>query len=166
MEARFIAMYDEYFDDVYRYIYTKTGNKWDAEDVVSETFRKAYEKRACLVKEPNPKAWLLTVARNTAIDHYRKKKGIPIGDRLDFYPVPVPFSDPLEQWEERECLKKTLLCLPPEEMEIINLRYFANMRFKEIAAILQVQENFIRVKSGRIIKKVGLIIKKCLGGTE
>ncbi|AQQ54840.1 RNA polymerase sigma factor [Planococcus lenghuensis] len=122
MEARFIALYDEYFDDVYRYIYAKLGNKWDAEDVVSDTFRKAYEKRHWLEKEPNPKAWLLTVARNTAIDHYRKKKGVPIGDQLDFHLVPVPFSDPLEQWDEQECLKKTLLCLPSEEMEIINLR--------------------------------------------
>ena len=163
MEARFIALYDEYFDDVYRYIYTKLGNKWDAEDVVSETFRKAYEKRKFLEREPNPKAWLLTVARNTAIDHYRKKRGIPVGDHLEFQLMPVPFSDSLERREEQECLKKTLLCLPPEEMEIISIRYFANMRFKEIAAVLQMQENFIRVKSGRIVKKIGLIIKKCLG---
>lgn len=40
----FIHLYDQYYDDVYRYVYVKTGNKWDTEDIVSDIFRKAYEK--------------------------------------------------------------------------------------------------------------------------
>ncbi|MFJ8258224.1 hypothetical protein ACIQ4Z_13225 [Peribacillus asahii] len=43
MDDLFASMYDEYFDDVYRYVYVKTGNKWDTEDIVSDTFRKAEE---------------------------------------------------------------------------------------------------------------------------
>lgn len=39
MGEDFLNIYDQYFNDVYRYVYVKTGNKWDAEDIVSEIFR-------------------------------------------------------------------------------------------------------------------------------
>lgn len=42
----FKHIYEAYFDDVYRFVYVKTGNKWDADDIGSETFRKVYEKSA------------------------------------------------------------------------------------------------------------------------
>ena len=38
MEEGFLNLYDQYFNDVYRYVYVKTGNKWDAEDIVSDIF--------------------------------------------------------------------------------------------------------------------------------
>ncbi|KMY56130.1 DNA-directed RNA polymerase subunit sigma [Bacillus sp. FJAT-27231] len=156
-------MYDQYFDDMYRYIYVKTGNKWDTEDIVSEAFRKAYERFDSLQEETNHKAWLMTIARNTVIDYYRKKKNVLVGEDIELYTAPIPFDDPLEQVDELNCLKKSLQHLPREEMDIVNLRYFADMRFKEIAAVLQKPDNSIRVKTGRITKKIGLLIKKCLG---
>ena len=137
MDDQFARMYDEYFDDVYRYVYVKTGNRWDAEDIVSETFRKAYEKFSSLQEGTKSKSWLLTIARNNVIDFYRKKKGVLIGENIEFYFTPVPFEDPLEQSNEIDCLKKSLEHLPKEELEIVNLRYFADLKFKEIATILQ-----------------------------
>jgi RNA polymerase sigma factor (sigma-70 family) len=162
----FAVMYDQYFDDVYRYIYVKTGDKWDAEDIVSETFRKAYEKFVFLQEETNHKAWLMTIARNTIIDYYRKKKGVLVGENMELYLTPVPFVDPLEESDELECLRKSLHHLPKEEMEIVNLRYFTDLKFKEIAAMLKKLDDSIRVKSNRITKKIGLLIKKCLGEAQ
>lgn len=159
----FIQIYDEYFDDVYRYVYFKIGNKWDADDIVSEIFRKAYEKRSSFKEIENPKAWLLMIARNTVIDFYRKKKNILIGDEMEFYFNPLPFEDPFRESEEMECLKKSLNYLSKEDLEITNLRYFADLKFKEIADILDKTEQSLRVKSSRITKKLGLLVKKCLG---
>ncbi len=159
----FIQIYDEYFDDVYRYVYFKIGNKWDADDIVSEIFRKAYEKRSSFKEIENPKAWLLMIARNTVIDFYRKKKNILIGDEIEFYFNPLPFEDPFQESEEMERLKKSLNYLSKEDLEITNLRYFADLKFKEIADILDKTEQSLRVKSSRITKKLGLLVKKCLG---
>jgi RNA polymerase sigma factor (sigma-70 family) len=161
----FIELYDQYFDDVYRYVYVKTSNKWDAEDIVSETFRKAYEKQLSLKDVSNPKAWLFTIARNSVIDFYRKKKNLSIGEDLDVYFPPLPFEDPFEQSSELDCLKKSLAHLSAEDLEVTNLRYFADLKFKEMATVLRKTEDFLRVKSSRITKKVGILVKKCLGET-
>jgi RNA polymerase sigma factor (sigma-70 family) len=159
----FLSLYDRYFNDVYRYVYVKTGNKWDAEDIVSETFRKAFEKIHSLKNNTNPKSWLMSIARNNVIDFYRKKKGVLVGDELELYLSPIPFEDPLEESDEIECLKKSLIQLSKEDMEIVNLRYFADMKFKDMADILNKEDGAIRVKSSRITKKISILIKKCLG---
>ncbi|WP_059172262.1 RNA polymerase sigma factor [Bacillus sp. FJAT-27445] len=165
MSITFIDLYDEHFDDVYRYVFVKTGNKWDAEDIVSEVFRKIYENWGRRNNPGNPKAWILAIARNTVIDFYRKKKSILIGEEIDSYYPPVPFEDPFVESMEMECLKKSLNHLSKEDLEITNLRYFANMKFKDIALVLKKTEESLRVKSSRITKKLGVLVKKCLGET-
>ncbi|MBY0120539.1 RNA polymerase sigma factor [Bacillus sp. S/N-304-OC-R1] len=163
MIDQFTNVYDECFDDVYRYVYAKTSNKWDTEDIVSETFRKAYEKMSSLKDGQNMKAWLFAIARNTVIDYYRKKKTVLVGDEIDLYLSPIPFEDPLEESSELECLKKSLNVLSKEDLEMTNLRYFAGLKFKEIAIVLDKTEETLRVKSSRITKKIGKLVKKCLG---
>ncbi|WP_231860361.1 RNA polymerase sigma factor [Bacillus sp. OxB-1] len=160
---KFIQLYDAYFDDVYRYVYVKTGNKWDAEDLESDIFRKAFEKRSSLAKHPNQKSWLFMIARNTIIDFYRKKKNVPIGDGMEHYVSPVDFEDSFEGANEKECLQKSLPHLSTEDLEITQLRYFANLKFKEMAMILNKKEGSLRVKSNRITKKLGIRVRKCLG---
>ncbi|WP_409273267.1 RNA polymerase sigma factor [Neobacillus sp. SCS-31] len=162
MSKTFIELYDEYFDDVYRYVVVKIGNKWDAEDIVSEVFRKAYENWGHPSNPNNPKAWIIAIARNTIIDFYRKKKSLLIGEEIDSYFTPVPFDDPFDESREMECLKKSLNHLPKEDLEVTNLRYFGGLKFKEIALILKKTEESLRVKSNRITKKLGVLVKKCL----
>lgn len=163
MDSDFLEMYDQFFDDVFRYVYVKTANKWDTEDIVSEVFRKVYEKIPQAHEIQNQKAWLFTIARNCVVDHYRKKKGIPIGESLELYMTPVPFKDPLENADELDCLKKSLMQIPKEELEIINLRYLAKLQFKEVAQLLKGNDSALRVKTMRITKKLRILMNKCLG---
>jgi len=163
LKDEFINIYDEFFDDVYRYVYVKTSNKWDTEDIVSETFRKAFEKWDVLNDKTGAKSWLLAIARNTVIDYYRRKKHLPMGDDVEFYLQSQPFEDPFEQSADLDCLKQSLRHLSKEEYEITNLRYFAGLKFKEMAAILQKAEDSLRVKANRLTKKLGKLVKKCLG---
>ncbi|SOC22556.1 RNA polymerase sigma-70 factor [Ureibacillus xyleni] len=163
MEDGFLNMYDQYFNEVYRYVYVKTGNKWDAEDIVSEIFRKCYEKYDAYTIQ-NQKAWLFAIARNSIVDYYRKKKGVPVED-LELYMTPVPFEDSLEVADEMSCLQKSIHYLPEEDQEIINLRYFAELKFKDVATLLNKPDNSIRVKTARITKKLKSLITKCLGET-
>lgn len=105
----------------------------------------------------------MIIARNAVIDFYRKKKSMPVGEDLEFYTSPLPFEDPFENENELNCLKKSLEQLPKEDLEVINLRYFSNMKFKDIAFILKKAEDSLRVKSNRITKKLSILLKKCLG---
>ncbi|MFT4416568.1 RNA polymerase sigma factor [Fredinandcohnia humi] len=164
--STFNDLYDNYFDDVYRYIYTKTGNRWDADDLVSETFRKAYEKINLVTSLTSPKAWLFTIARNTVIDFYRKRNKTFVVEEMEDYTKPLPFQDTLEEAEEINCLKKSLGVLPKEDLEIINLRYFSDLKFEDISKVLKLNNNSIRVRTRRIMKKVQVLVKKCIGDSE
>ena len=157
-------MYEQFFDDIYRYVFVKTGcNKWDTEDIVSDVFRKSHEKYHQLKDQSNQKAWLMTIARNTVVDYYRKKRGIPMGEDIELYTAPIDFKDNLDKSEELECLKKSLHFLSKEELEIVNLRFFAELKFKEVAEMLKMPNNTIRVKTTRITKKLKVFMNKCLG---
>jgi len=69
----FITFYDQYYKQLYRYVYFKVGNKWDTDDIVSDTFRKAYEKYTTV--KDNHASWLFSIATG------RKSPG-PFSSRL------------------------------------------------------------------------------------
>lgn len=96
------------------------------------------------------------------MDYYRKKRGIPVED-LELYMTPIPFKDSLEVADEINCLQQSIYYLPKEDQEIINLRYFADLKFKDVATLLNKPDNSIRVKTTRITKKLKSLITKCLG---
>ena len=71
----FIKAYDNYIDDIYRFIYFKVGNKEDAEDITSQVFLKSwdYVQNNNLIDYKTIKSFFYRVARNIIIDHYRSK---------------------------------------------------------------------------------------------
>jgi RNA polymerase sigma-70 factor (ECF subfamily) len=158
----FLELYDKYFDDIYRYIYFKTGNKWDADDLVSEVFKKAYEKHGSI--KSSPKAWLFSIARNTVIDFYRKRKDVAVGDDLDLYTYPLEFESEVEKEEELDILKKSLSRLSKDELEIINLKYFADMKYSEIGTLMNRTEDSVKMKCFRTVKKLKELINGFLEG--
>ncbi|HEY9060746.1 MAG TPA: RNA polymerase sigma factor [Pseudobacteroides sp.] len=159
MKNNFIKLYDKCFDDIYRYVYFKTGSKWEAEDLVSETFRKAYENFHLLKGEPKP--WLMSIARNTVIDFYRRKKDImPGSDELDNYAYNYPFDEVFERKEELSYLKESLNSLSKDELEIVNLRYFSDLKYKQIGEMLGKTESAIKMKVTRINQKLIEVIKR------
>lgn len=64
-------------DSLYNFVLSLTRNRSDAEDIVQETFLKAYRSLATFREGTNAKAWLFTIARNTFINRYRKNQNKP-----------------------------------------------------------------------------------------
>ncbi len=159
MKDNFIKLYDKHFDDIYRYIYFKTGSKWETDDLVSETFRKAYEKYGLLKGDPKP--WLMSIARNTVIDFYRRKKDImPGNDELDSFAYDYSIDDIFEREEELDYLKESLKSLNKDELEIVNLKYFSGLKYKQIGQLLGKNESAVKMKVMRINRKLAQIIEK------
>lgn len=159
-------IYDQYFDDVYRYVLLKVGNKWDTDDIVSDIFRKVFEKIHTTREIENVKAWLMIIARHTVIDHYRKRREVTLGDDVERYTYPVLFEDRLEKVDDLVCLKKSIQRLEKEELEIMNLHYFCEMKYKEIGDVLGKTESAIKMKSSRLIKKITIFVRQCLEESE
>ena len=72
----FSVLVERHAKSVYLFIYKLTQNKEDSEDIVQETFIKAWQKINRYDKEKSLKTWLFTIAKNTAVDKLRKKKTI------------------------------------------------------------------------------------------
>ena len=157
MSAKFLSFYHRYFKDVYRYVYSRLGNQWDTDDVVSEVFLKAFthynEKQA-------NKAWLVTIARNCIVDHLRRSQH---ETALLFAPVHAANCDgDLDALEEKACLQKALESLEEEDTEIIRLRFFAGMTFKEISSVLGISIPAAKMRLYRTLSAVKEKVETCL----
>ncbi len=159
MADEFLQLYEDCYDDIYRYVYCKTGNPWDTDDIVSDVFLKAFRHF-----DPNRrthKAWLVTIARNTTVDYYRKSGRELPGEA----PEGVTFLTVLEDLEhdlERTCLKSALSQLDTERFELISLRFFCGLKFKEMAAVLGTKQANVKTKFYRTLEQLRKKVEACL----
>lgn len=117
------------------------GNDHDAEDIVQESFLKAYKAQASF-RGSEPRSWMLSIVRNTAMDFLRRYKS-GIAAHLDDQvhepedQSPDPERALLERWR-REQVRRAIAHLAPEFREAIVLREIEGLSYKEIASVLGV----------------------------
>ena len=114
-------------------------NDQDAEDVIQESFLKAFKAQASF-RGSEAKAWILSIVRNTAMDFRRSAKSgvaVPLGD--DGYEPQDGSPDPervLLDQARRNRVRQAIANLEPEFREVIVLREIEGLPYKEIAAVL------------------------------
>jgi RNA polymerase sigma-70 factor (ECF subfamily) len=114
-------------------------NDHDAEDIVQESFLKAYKARDSF-RGSKPKTWMLSIVRNTAMDFLRRVKSSSAGTLGDpeYEPedrAPDPERALIEQ-SRRERVRQAISHLAPEFREAIVLREIEGLAYKEIASVL------------------------------
>lgn len=121
-----------------------------AEDVLQEVFIKLYQHLEHH-EVSNVKAWLIRVSRNTAMDHYRKKKRELTGfDKEYFERVPYFSEDPLD----RIVLAKYLELLNSEERQIVIMKDISGLKHREIAKMLGIPLGTVVWKYSRALKRM------------
>ncbi len=159
--SAFDALYTLHVDAVYRFLYRRTLVREIAEDITSMTFIKAMES----IRSFNPtkgelRAWLYRIARNLMIDHYRSTRpSIDIDSVWD-----LPSDDVTSLMTERkvdaEMLHKALHTLTQDQREIVMLRVWEGLSYKEIADLTGKSENNAKVIFSRSL----LRLRSCYGG--
>lgn len=148
----FTAIYEQYFDRIYRYIYYKTGHRESAEDLTAKTFLKAYENRHRFDPERGAyAAWLYRIARNTVIDHFRTSntKEAPL-DSID----PASDVDIQSEAEDRELrseVRRLLDTLKPKQRDVVMLRLWEELPYKKIAEALGTSEAACKMSFSRAV---------------
>lgn len=151
----FGALYDHYVEPIYRFIYYKTHHQATAEDLTSATFLKALENIQKFKADKAPfGAWLYRIARNTVIDHYRQHKTTTdIEDAFD-----ISSSDNVERDVDAqmklEKVEEFLKTLKPIQREIVMLRVWEDMPYKEIAALTGQSEANCKMIFSRVTDKM------------
>ncbi len=154
--SHFAPLYKKYFSPIYRYVYQRMDDLDLANDVTSQIFIKAlqnihkYEFRGVPFS-----SWLYRIAKSELNQAFRDNLAIQTVN-IDTQKI-SQFIDDFEEDELEENktkLKKALTALKPEELQLIELRFFEKRSFKEIGEILEMTENNAKVKSFRILEKL------------
>lgn len=165
-QKAFNTLLNTYWSDVYKFQFLKTENEDEAEDITIKTFSKAFDKIHLYNERYNFKTWLISISKNIFLDHLRKQRTETISlnkKESEAYKI----SDETPSAEDQLIIEQNLVQLrnyikqlKPNYQEIINLRYFREMSYKEIADTLDEPMNNVKVKLLRAKKLLAEIIKK------
>ncbi|MFV0565583.1 MAG: RNA polymerase sigma factor [Flavobacteriaceae bacterium] len=166
-QKAFNFLLDTFWDDVYGFQLKRIENENDAEDITIQTFSRAFDKIDTFDESYTFKTWLITISKNIHIDLLRKKKNsiaqISSNDDKSVYQIldesPSP-EDILITEQHLAKLLRDIKKLKPYYQEIINLRYFQELSYKEISAKLNEPMSNIKVKLLRAKKLLAEIINK------
>jgi RNA polymerase sigma-70 factor (ECF subfamily) len=133
----------EYLDGLFRYALLLTRHRSDAEDLVQETYVRAFEKIDSVRDPDSTRAWMYAILRNTWTSHQRRLSIAHIEAGIDLSSIPCADGDrannALSQYErgfERERVHRALQQLPLEAREILILREFDDLSYRKIADIM------------------------------
>ena len=154
-QRRFIETMMPFSDQLYSYGYYLTGDREQAEDLLQETFLKAFRFFDKFEEGSNAKAWLYTIMKNTYINFYRKTKRIPV--QMEFNEEtfvgdkgrsPSDMEGSLEHTMSDDVVS-ALALLPEKFKSIIILRDIEDMPYEEIAEALNIPIGTVRSRLHR-----------------
>lgn len=154
----FAAIYDKYFERIYLFIFKRVGDEDLAGDICQETMLKVmfnmskYEDRGVPFS-----AWLYRIASNEVNLWFRSKKKnttVEISERHVKDMMQEGELGKIESEEDQEKLVHMLAKLKPEHAEIIELRFFMQYSFKEIADFYGITEANAKMRLYRILEKM------------
>lgn len=136
------ALIDKHNQRLSSFIYSKIGNRSITEDIFQETFIKVIRtlRKGAYNEEGKFLPWIMRIAHNLIIDHFRKSNRMPMFQGADSYNIfSMMGDDKLDA--ERQIIKDQIDCdlvvlvdeLPSEQKEVLMMRIYKDMSFKEIS---------------------------------
>jgi len=130
------ALFEAHGAAVQRYVRFRVGDPTDADDLAAEVFRRLVSGAAPVDPAARP-AWLLRIAHNIVVDHYRRRRRFDpvslIVDRPDDAPPPI---DAVLRDERLRDVDRALARLPGRQRAAVYLRYHQDLDYDAVAAIL------------------------------
>lgn len=155
------VLVNRYIKLVYSVSYQYLGDRAQAEDIAQETFVKVWKNIKRFDVSKSFKTWVLTIAKNTALDQLRKKKEIVFsefenenGDNMileslaDKNPL---VSESIYVADKAKALKSTVKKILPVYQKVLSLRYEQGFNFREIAEMLGESINTVKSRNRRAL---------------
>jgi len=144
----FGKLYEDYVERIFNYVYYRTGNQHDAEDLTARVFFRAmrripqYQERGLPVS-----AWLYRIAHNLVANWHRdrgRRPEISLDDGFTAIPHSEHPEITLLQLEEQDHLLRIIRDLPPERQQLIILKFVEHMSNSEIGQIMGRTEGAVK----------------------
>ena len=150
----FGELYRLYVEQVFRYLFSKIGNLHEAEDVTAQTFLAAFESFDKFRQDGHFASWLFGIARNKAMDHFRRRDNLSSMDESSEIPVEDNTLSKVIQTEQEQALSKLIQALTEKERELLRFRFLAEMSFPEIARFLHRNEEAVKKRTYRLLARL------------
>jgi len=170
-ESKIEEIVTEYLKPVYRLVFRLTGGAPETEDITQEVFVKVWKNLAKYDPKQSLKTWIFTIARNTTIDWFRKKKSIPFSDLKQNWGEEEErdFADNIAdleslpdelfaQAELKEKLDQAVITLSLDQRSVVTLHLEDNLTFEVIAKIMGQPINTVKSHYRRALLKLKEIL--------
>lgn len=162
-------IFEKYYERVYYSAYFMIKDRELAQDIVQETFIKAFKHLHTVEDEQKLGAWLSTIASRTAIDYIRKEKkwneivtdDVYMDEKsLQVSEIASTVENELIQKQTSEQITELINRLKPEYKQVIILRYLYELTYEEMATHLDMNVGTIKTRTHRARKQLKNILEK------
>ncbi len=154
-ESSLVQVYQEHVGPVFRFLYSRVGNREDAEDMASQVFLKAVRHLDLSRDTLTIRSWLFQLARTALADYWREYYKAPrvplrlIGD----IGSPEEAQAEVNPGARAETLRQVLEQLPQHYRRVLTLRFLEALSIKETAAEMGLTEGNVKVLQLRALRK-------------
>jgi RNA polymerase sigma-70 factor (ECF subfamily) len=153
--ASFGKLYDRHFKAVYRFIAYRVSDTALAQDLTSQAFLKALEHIGSFDgRKASFLTWVMRIARNTLIDAYRTHRATEDIDELDIRQEGGDVSEDIDTRAKLEELRRALAALPQEQRDIIRMRVWDGLSYREIGQVLGKSEASCKMMASRTLRSL------------
>jgi RNA polymerase sigma-70 factor (ECF subfamily) len=148
----FAPLYERYFNDLFRFLFRRSGDRELTADLVQQAFLKAilalprYQPRGLPFR-----AWLYRIALNELRMHWRKRKEVVMDLGLQELKPLAEDCGVLQQEEDMRLIIKGLSALKIDQAQLIELRYFDGLSFAEVGQVLGIGEDAAKMRTHRVL---------------
>jgi len=154
----FKEIFDRLSDRFFAYIFSRTSNRDDSLDIVQETFIDLWNslKKFKYKSDQSFRGFLFTIIKRKLYRYYKKKQKIISLDRLN----EKQLVQPAVKQNDYGYILKHIDTLTSKNQDIVRLRYWSQMTFNEIAAVLNITETAAKVRHHRALRKLKINLTK------
>jgi RNA polymerase sigma-70 factor (ECF subfamily) len=158
----FESVYNTFYDEIYCFAYKMADNISEAQDITSETFWKLFQKRQSFDSASNIKAFLYITARNSCLDYLRRRKMMVARHQILAGTLDETFDleNHLLDIAYLKKVKATIESLPPRQREAIQLLYYEELKYKEVAEAMGITHWTVAELRERALSSLRKLLQK------
>lgn len=158
----FGKLYNEYIDQIFRYVYYKVGDFQEAQDIAGQTFLKALENLDSYeVRDVAFSSWLFRIAHNLVVDHFRresKRESVPIEAEAQSNLGSVSPTDSIFEELDSDRLYAAIQKLTHNQQEVLILKFIDNLPTNQVAEIMGISPGAVKSTQRRALQTLNRIL--------
>ena len=158
-------LFERYHGPLFDFFCRMTSNRTAADDLVQDVFFRILKYRKTYRDESHFTTWMYHIARNARIDYFKKHRAEVLFPEEGFdLPSRGPFPNQhIEQEQETAMLKRALERLPDDKRELLVMARYQELKYDQIAEMLDVDVGTVKVRVHRAVKELRGIFMKISG---